>query len=180
MVTGVSLGKSFWVVNTWRAAVRKPFKGPTLGFAHTFLTDCCTKPWTQFFLIMNYSFFIAITRRALKAYFTWKQLRVDYAKNIWKEENRRHGFVCFLVSHISVKKIIENCISVGAGPQNVGGKVSFWPNFQSNYWYLESVNKVNYIYWERLVIVHLRRYYNKNVCNCTVMFFNIFLFCLKG
>ena len=104
MVTGISLGKSFWVVNTWRAPVRKRFKGSTLGFAHTFLTDCCTKPWPQFFLIMSYSFFIAIIWRALKAYFTWKQLKVDDSKNIWKEEDRGHDFVCFLVSHISVKK----------------------------------------------------------------------------
>ena len=50
-----------------------------------------------FSLRMSYPFFIAITRRALKAYFAWKQLKVDYSKNIWKEENRGHGFVCLLV-----------------------------------------------------------------------------------
>ena len=80
---------------------------------------------------MSYSFFISSTRRALKAYFTGK--KVDYSKNIWKEENRGHGFLSFLVSHISVKKIIENCISVGAGPEIVGKKVSFWPNSDPNY-----------------------------------------------
>ena len=57
-----------------------------------------------FFLIMSYSVFIAIIRRALRAYFAWKQLKVDYSKNIWKEENRGHGFVCLLVGWISVKK----------------------------------------------------------------------------
>ena len=58
-----------------------------------------------FFLMMSYSFFIAITRQALKAHFTRKQLKVDYSKNIWKEEkNRGHGFVCLLVGYISVKK----------------------------------------------------------------------------
>ena len=57
-----------------------------------------------FFLIMSHSFFIAIIRRVLKAYFAWKQLKVDYSKNIWKEENRGHGFVCLLVGYISVKK----------------------------------------------------------------------------
>ena len=82
---------------------------------------------------MSYSFFIAITRRALKAYFAWKQLKVDYSKNIWKEENRGHGFVCLLVGYISVKKIIENCNSVGAGAQNIGKVVSFWPNFDPNF-----------------------------------------------
>ena len=69
-----------------------------------------------FFLIMTYSFFIAITRQALKAYFAWKQLKVDYSKNIWKEENRGHGFVCLLVGYISVK----NFNSVGAGAHKVG------------------------------------------------------------
>ena len=49
----------------------------------------------------------------MKAYFAWKQLKVDYSKNIWKEENRGHGFVCLLVGYISVKKTIENCNSVG-------------------------------------------------------------------
>ena len=86
-----------------------------------------------FFLIMSYSFFIAITRRALKAYFAWKQLKVDYSKNIWKEENSGHGFVCLLVGYISAKKIIENCNSVGAGTQNIGKVVSFWPNFDPNF-----------------------------------------------
>ena len=80
---------------------------------------------------MSYLFFIAITRRTLKAYFAWKQLKVDYSKNIWK--NREHGFVCLLVGYISVKKIIVNCNSVGAGAQNVGKVVSFWPNFDPNF-----------------------------------------------
>ena len=41
---------------------------------------------------MSYSSFIAITRRALKAYFASKQLKVDYSKNIEKEGNRGQGF----------------------------------------------------------------------------------------
>ena len=57
-----------------------------------------------FFIMMSYSFFIAITQRALKAYFVWKQLKVDYWKNIWREENRGHGFACVLVGYISVKR----------------------------------------------------------------------------
>ena len=51
--------------------------------------------------------------------------KVDYSKNIWKEENCRHGFLCLLVGYMSVKKIIENCNSVGAGAQNIGKVVSF-------------------------------------------------------
>ena len=42
------LVESFWVVNTWRAPVRKRLKGSTLNFAHRFLTDCCTKPCLRF------------------------------------------------------------------------------------------------------------------------------------
>ena len=82
---------------------------------------------------MSYSFFIAITRQALKAYFSSKQLKVDYSKYIWKEENRGHGFVCILVGYISVKKNIENCNSVGAGAQDIVRVVSFWPNFDPNF-----------------------------------------------
>ena len=44
----VSLEKSFWVVNTWRAPVQKRLKGSILNFAHTFLTDCCTKLFRRF------------------------------------------------------------------------------------------------------------------------------------
>ena len=69
----------------------------------------------------------------MKAYFAWKQLKVDYSKNTWKEENRGHSFVCLLVGYISVKKIIENYNSVGAGAQNIGKVISFWPNFDSNF-----------------------------------------------
>ena len=69
----------------------------------------------------------------MKAYFAQKQLKVDYSKNIWKEENRRHGSVFLLVGYISVKKIIENCNSVDAGVQNIGIVVSFWPNFDPNF-----------------------------------------------
>ena len=69
----------------------------------------------------------------MKAYFAWKQLKVDYSKNIWKEENRGHGFVCPLVGYISEKKNIENCNSVGAGAHKVGKVVSFWPKFDPNF-----------------------------------------------
>ena len=93
-----------------------------------------------FFLIMSYSFFIAITRRTLKAYIAWKQLKVDYSKNFWKEENRGRSFVCFLVSYISVKKIIENSDSVGAGAQNIRKVVSFWPNFDLNFTTIKEIN----------------------------------------
>ena len=57
-----------------------------------------------FSVIMIYLFFLAITRRALKAYFAWKELKVDYSKNILKEENRGHAFLYLLVGYISVKK----------------------------------------------------------------------------
>ena len=68
----------------------------------------------------------------MKAHFAWKQLKVDCSKNIWKEENRGHGFVCLSVVHMSVKKkIIENFNSVGAGAHKVGKSSSFlaqlWP-----------------------------------------------------
>ena len=35
--------------------------------------------------------------------------------------------------HISEKKIIENCKSVGAGAHQVGKIDSFWPNFDPNF-----------------------------------------------
>ena len=58
-----------------------------------------------------------------------KQLNVDYSKNVWKEENR--GLSLGLL-HIKEKKI-ENCNSVGAGAQNIGKVIGFWPNFDLNF-----------------------------------------------
>ena len=49
---------------------------------------------------------------SLEAYFTWKKLKVDYSKHIWKDKNRGHSFVCLLVGYISVKK---SYWTVGAG-----------------------------------------------------------------
>ena len=69
----------------------------------------------------------------MKAYFAWKQLKVDYSKNIWKEENRGHGFVCLLVGYISVKKNIEHYNSVGAGAYKVEKAVSLWPYLDPNF-----------------------------------------------
>ena len=69
----------------------------------------------------------------MKAYFAWKQLKVDYSKNIWKEENRGHGFVCPLFGYILVKKITENCNSVGAGAHKLGKVINFWPKFDPKF-----------------------------------------------
>ena len=69
----------------------------------------------------------------MKAYFAWKQLKVDYSKNIWKEGNRGHGFVCPLVGCISGKNGIENCNSVGAGAHKGGKVASFWSNFDPDF-----------------------------------------------
>ena len=69
----------------------------------------------------------------MKVQFPWKGSKADYAKNIKKEKNWEHGFVCLLVGYISVKKITENCNSVGAGTHKVGKVVSFWPNFDPNF-----------------------------------------------
>ena len=39
---------------------------------------------------------------------------------------------------------------------------------------------MNYIYSKWLVLVHLRRYYEYLYIIALLLFFNIFLFCLKG
>ena len=49
------------------------------------------------------------------------------------ERRKSRAQFCFLVGYISVKKIIENCNSVGAGTRNIGKVVSFWPDFDPNF-----------------------------------------------
>ena len=56
-----------------------------------------------FFLTMSHSSLIAIIWRVLKACFTWKQLKTDYSKNIWKEDNHGRCFVYPMVGYISVQ-----------------------------------------------------------------------------
>ena len=84
-----------------------------------------------FFLIMSHSFFIAITQQVLKAYFSWKQLKVAYSKNTWKEEKPQAPF-CLSLGwlHISEKKNIENWNFVSAGAQ----KVEKVGNFLAQLW----------------------------------------------
>ena len=73
---------------------------------------------------------------------------MDYSKNIWKEENRGHGFVSWLTKYQS-KKIIEHCNSVDAGAQKVGKVVSFWRNFDPNFLDIWKVWKCRITYIEK-------------------------------
>ena len=76
--------------------------------------------------------------------FCMKTVKVDYSKNIWKEENCRHSFVCPVVGYISVKKkkkekktailLVEELIKVGK-------VVSFWPKFDPNFPFISKVWK---------------------------------------
>ena len=56
----------------------------------------------------------------------YEVVRVDYSKNIWKEENWGYDFVFLLVCYKSVRKSIEKCNSVGVGVHKVE-KVVFGP-----------------------------------------------------
>ena len=47
--------------------------------------------------------------------FCMKTVKVDYSKNIWKEENCRQFCLSRGWLHISEKKKKENCNSVGGG-----------------------------------------------------------------
>ena len=82
---------------------------------------------------MSYLIFIAIIRRALGAYFSWKQLKADYSKNIWEEEIV--GTVLFVswLAKYQWKEIIEHYNFVGAGAHKVEKVVSLGPNFDSNF-----------------------------------------------
>ena len=51
------------------------------------------------------------------------------------ERTKSRAWFCLSLGwlHISEKKIIESCNSVGAGAQNIGKVVSFWPSFDLNF-----------------------------------------------
>ena len=87
----------------WRAPVRNQLKRSILNFCTHISNRLLYKTMSAFFLTTSYSF-VLIIRQVLKAYFAWKQLKIDYSKNTWKEWNCGHGFVCPLVGYILVKK----------------------------------------------------------------------------
>ena len=63
----------------------------------------------------------------MQIYFAWKQLNVDYSKNISKEENRWHSFVWLCLATYQQIKVIENCNSVGTGAHKLGKVATFCP-----------------------------------------------------
>ena len=80
---------------------------------------------------MSYSFFIAITQQA--DIFCMKRVKSRLFKKYLDRKKSQLLFCLSLSCYISVKKIIENCNSVGAGAQNLEKVVNFWPNFDPNF-----------------------------------------------
>ena len=81
------------------------------------------------------------------------------------------------------KEITENCNSVGAGAHKVGTVVSFWPNFEPLNLILPifgQCKKVKLQILEKFGLSTFKEILTKYVCNSTVIFFNVPLFCLKG
>ena len=63
-----------------------------------------------------------------------KAVKSRLFKNYLESRSLRTGFYLSLGWIIyKCKKIIEDCNSVGAGAQNIGKVVSFWPNFDPNF-----------------------------------------------
>ena len=112
----------------------------------------------------------------MQIYFAWKQLNVDYSKNISKEENRWHSFVWLCLATYQRIKVIENCNSVGTGAHKLGKVATFCPTLTL---ILERLKKVNYILWKRLVLVHLRRCYKNMYIVALSCFINNFYFARK-
>ena len=92
-------------LNIWHLTLKRS----TLDFAHI-SNRLLHKIVPVCFLTMSYLFFITITPRVLKSNFAWKQLKVDYSKNILKEENREHGFSSVGWLHTSEKKLLKTAI----------------------------------------------------------------------
>ena len=132
MIRGIVLGKSFWVVNTWRAPARKRLTQSTLNFTHTFLTDCFTKPFPRFSYKWVLIFYCNNSTR-FESVFCMKTVKCRFFEKHFKRRKLRVRFCLYLGwLHISEKKI-ENCNSVGAGAHKVGKVASFWPNFDPNF-----------------------------------------------
>ena len=150
MVTLISLGNGFWVMNTWQAPVRKWLKRSTLNFAHTFLT---TATQNRAHIFSNNELFIYF-----ESVFSMKTVKGWIFKKIFRQKKSQAVlFVTWLTTY-QWNKIMENCNTVGAFC-----------------WCLESI-RANYIYWKRLMLVHK----GDKCINSTVMYLTYFYFVWKG
>ena len=110
IIRGISLGKGLWIVSTCRAPMKKENALNYQLKLWTHISDrILNKSLPSFFISKSHSFFIAIIQRVLKLRFGWQQLKADYSKNIWKEGNRRRGFVCSLIGSILYWKLQLCC-----------------------------------------------------------------------
>ena len=96
MVTLISLGNGFWVVNTWQAPVRKWLKRSTLNFAHTFLT---TATQNRAHIFSNNELFICF-----ESVFSMKTVKGWIFKKIFRRKKIPGSLVCHLVDYILVKQ----------------------------------------------------------------------------
>ena len=88
-----------------------------------------------FFLIKSHLFiFYCNNLKSFESIFRMKTVKSRFFKKYLKRRKSRARF-CFSLGwlHISKKKIVENCNSVGAGAHKVGKVGSFWPNFDPNF-----------------------------------------------
>ena len=81
--------------------------------------------------------------------------------------------------HISEKTTIENCNSVGAGAHKVG-KVVFGPNLTLTFLASGKREKGKLYILKKFGLSTFKEILQKYVYNSTFMFFNMYLFFLKG
>ena len=125
MVRGISPGKGFWVVNTWRAPTWKWLKRSTLNFAQTFLTGCWTKTWPRFFWQWAIHFYCH-NSMSFESIFCIKTNESKLFKKDLKIRKSRAWF-CLLATY-KCKWIIEICNSVGARAHKVGKIIIYGSN----------------------------------------------------
>ena len=108
---------------------------------------------------------------SFESVFAWKQLKVDYSKNIWKEENRRHGLVCLLVSHISKKKnLLKTAILLVQELRKQENSWFFGPTLTLILQIFVERKKGKLHMMEKVGLAYIRRYY-KNMYMIALPYF---------
>ena len=99
------------------------------------------------------------------------KLKVDYSKNIWKEENRRHGLVCLLVSYISKKKnLLKTAILLVQELRKQENSWFFGPTLTLILPIFVERKKGKLHMMEKVGLVYIRRYY-KNMYMIALPYF---------
>ena len=139
------------------------------------------KVWNKYCRTYDELFIFYCNDSSFERLFCMKTVKSRLFKKYLKRKKLQVQFCLYLGWLDISEKNIEKCNSLFGWAYKVEKMVVFGPTLTIIFLIFESMKRVNYMYWKRLVLVHLRRYYKSMyiIYNSTFMFLKMFLWDLK-